>query len=326
MWVVDNQTPFAADRNWVRDVAGRHHWVVAVKATCEVGDRGELRLADEQIPPALEPVYSGEPGLSSLRWDSDLLQVKPTTDVVVEGRAHAAGGRPRSSMHVHLRAGPIDKTIVVHGPRRYRVGVAGLQLSSPEPFLSQAIRYEQAYGGPEDEHNPVGRGVARSNLTLHDTPAHVLEHPGVKLRRAGPAGLGAIDAAWLPRRAYAGTYGEAWAKSKKPLLPDDYDPRHACSAPADQQAPTPFEGGEFVELEGMSPVGTLAFMVPRVELRFRTYFGLRSEPHVGKLSSLILLPETRQAALVWQSTLMVGSEQIDHLDRTLVELEGEGLS
>jgi hypothetical protein len=55
MWMLDNQTAYAVERNWVRDKNGRHHWVVAVKATFDVGQDGRLTLADEQPPPALAP-------------------------------------------------------------------------------------------------------------------------------------------------------------------------------------------------------------------------------------------------------------------------------
>ena len=33
MWGIDNRTPFAVDRTWIRDSEGAEIWVVAVKAT-----------------------------------------------------------------------------------------------------------------------------------------------------------------------------------------------------------------------------------------------------------------------------------------------------
>ena len=53
--MVENRTCYAADRNWVRDKHGAHHFVVAVKASFDVGERGLLSLADEQESPALAP-------------------------------------------------------------------------------------------------------------------------------------------------------------------------------------------------------------------------------------------------------------------------------
>ena len=48
MWALKNDTPYAAERTWVRDKQGMHHWIVAVKATFTIHDDGALTLADEQ--------------------------------------------------------------------------------------------------------------------------------------------------------------------------------------------------------------------------------------------------------------------------------------
>ena len=74
MWALDNRTAYAAERNWIRDKNGVHHWLVAVKATFDVGPGGQLKLADEQPPPLLEPEYRGEPGSSSLRLRPEVIE------------------------------------------------------------------------------------------------------------------------------------------------------------------------------------------------------------------------------------------------------------
>ena len=70
MWEVDNRTEFSVGKNWVRDEAGLHHWIVAVKGTFQVSRAGGLELAEEQPAPTLAPEYLGESGVSSLRCDS----------------------------------------------------------------------------------------------------------------------------------------------------------------------------------------------------------------------------------------------------------------
>jgi hypothetical protein len=45
MWAVDNKTPYGADRAWIRDKAGAHQWLVAVKATFDIGEQGPRALA-----------------------------------------------------------------------------------------------------------------------------------------------------------------------------------------------------------------------------------------------------------------------------------------
>src|SRR5882757_4991489 len=113
MWALRNRTPYAAERNWTRDKSGRHHWLVAVQATFDIGATGALRLADEQPPPVLEATYRGDPATSSLVRDSDLLAFKPLTDVVLDACAHAPKGRPAGTVPVSLRIGDLEKTVLV---------------------------------------------------------------------------------------------------------------------------------------------------------------------------------------------------------------------
>jgi hypothetical protein len=328
MWALDNRTPYSAERNWIRDKDGRHHWLVAVKASFDVSADGRVSLADEQTPPALAPEYTGAPGQSSLRWDSDLLFAKKCSDVVVEGQAHASGG-PRDQVKVSLRVGPIRKQLAVFGTRVYYKGIGGLAVSSPATFVTRPIVYEWAFGGSDssdldpgkhrlDERNPIGRGFAVNEDSLIDQPAHAIEYPGANPRKVGPAGFGAIDPAWSPRRQRAGTYDADWARAKKPLLPDDYDDLFGSSAPDDQRSAAFLRGGEAVELESMTPEGVLRFALPRIYLTYTTYFGSRSEEHRGQLVTVLLFPELMKLSLVWQSTLFVGPRDGDYLDRTQI--------
>lgn len=329
MWAVNNHTPYGADRNWTRDKQGRHYWVVAVRATFDVDPQGHVTLADEQPPPTLAPEYAGPPGASSMRWDSDLLYISPCTDVIVEGHAHAPGGRARSTVPVSLRVGPIHKQLQVHGPRAFYQGPAGLAMTSPQPFESWPITYEWAYGGVDaadpdpkkqgmDERNPIGKGFALDTKRLVNTHAPAIQYPGGAIDKVGPAGLGPIDPGWLPRRSLAGTYDATWEKTKKPLLPDDYDPLFGSSAPSDQRAIKHLRGGEVVELLGMIPEGAFRFQLPKIYLTYQTLFGKKSQEHRGKLATVLLLPEQKQVALVWQTTLMVPAKDGDYLDMTHV--------
>jgi hypothetical protein len=329
MWSLQNHTPYAAERNWVRDKQGRHQWVVAVKATFDIDDHGRLALSDEQPPPALAPEYAGEPGLSSLRWDSDLLYVKPCTDVVAEANAHAPGGRPCDRVPVILRVGPIQKQLLVHGDRTFAWSPGGVALTAPSPFVSRPIRYEWAYGGIDlsdanpakhrmDDRNPIGKGFATDPRRLLHQPAYALEYPGADSAKAGPAGFGPIDPAWSPRRLRAGTYDVRWEDHRKPLLPEDYDDLFASSAPDDQRVVPHLRGGERVELQGMTPAGLLTFELPKIYLAFTTRFGTRREEHRSKLATVLLLPEAKRLAMVWQTSLDVAQRDGEYLDVTRI--------
>lgn len=326
MWAVINKTPYGAERNWTRDKAGVHWWIVAVKATYQIGPSGQLTLADEQTPPVLAPEYAGDPGVSSLRYDSDLLAVKTTTDINVVGSAHAPGGRPASMVPVSLRAGKVDKQLIVYGDRIYYDGAP----TSPRAFTKKPIQYEHAFGGSDlsdpdprnhriDERNPIGRGFAVRPASLQGKPAHTIEYARGNPAEKGPAGFGPIDPGWLPRRKLAGTYDAKWEKSKKPLLPDDYQPAFGQSSPPDQRPDKPLLPGERVELRNLTPDGILRFEIPRVTLKFTTHISKRKEPSPPVLTTLLLEPDQNRVAVVWQSALRVAAPDADYLDATEVE-------
>lgn len=334
MWTLFNRTPYAADRNWTRDKTGAHWWIVAVRATFNLAPGGHVTLADEQLPPVLAPEYHGAPGTTSIKYDSDLLAPKPSTDLLLVANAHAPGGRAVPTVPVRLRVGGLQKELRVHGERKYRSGVGRVSLTAPTPFTTCPIRYELAYGGIDlsdpdprnqriDERNPVGRGVAARREQLVDRPGHRIEYAGGDPASTGPAGFGPLDASWLPRRTLAGTYDAQWEKTKKPLLPDDYDPTFALSAPADQRLNQPLVGGERVELAGMSRDGILLFDLPRPSLSFTSSFGSRREPHESSVLTTVLIePEEQRLSLVWQSTLRVPAPDVDYLDATEITAKG----
>lgn len=330
MWTLSNRTPYAVERNWVRDRTGAHRWIVAVKASFDLSPKGALTLSEEQPPPALAPVHFGAPGLSSLRFDADLGLKKPGTDVVVNAHAHAPGGKAAPSVPVALTVGARRKVLLVHGDRIY---VPGGSTSAARPFVTRPIRYEFAFGGTDltapdaknhvlDLRNPVGRGVAYPAKKLAEKLAHVIEYPTGEPRTQGPAGYGAIDSWWEPRRRYAGTYDERWERDKKPFLPDDYDERFALSAPPDQCTQEYLRGGERVELVHMTPEGRLSFALPKLGFAFETMFSRRKEEHRADLVSVILEPEEHKVMMVWQTDLQVASRDCDYLDQTVIREDG----
>jgi hypothetical protein len=333
MWSIKNRTPYAAERNWTRDPQGVHWWLVAVRGTFRVERDGRLSLADEQRPPVLAPEHAAEPGLSSLLHDSDLLEHKPGTDLLVLGSAHAPRGRPAAAVPVVLRIGALEKQLVVHGNRVYFEGGTGLTTTSAQPFVEQPIQYELAFGGGDtshpdparhsiDERNPVGRGFPERAALWKNKPAHCIEYPSGSPASKGPAGFGPIDRAWLPRRTLAGTYDAKWVESKKPLLPDDYDPRFGLCAPADQRTAAPLAGGERVGVLNMTPEGTLVFELPRVPLRLTSTIGRKRHEHGARLTTVTIEPSERRVSVVWQSALRVPAPDVDYLDATDIVEEG----
>ncbi|WPB72813.1 DUF2169 domain-containing protein [Archangium violaceum] len=330
MWALNNRTSYSAERNWTRDKTGAHHWIVAVKASFHVAPDGQLSLADEQPPPVLAPEYRGEPGTSSLRCDSDLLAIKPATDVLVDASAHAPEGKPTTTVPVTLRFETVRKVLVVHGTRVFMNGLTGVVPSKPLPFTTRPIVYEWAYGGHDqtdpdvrnhrlDPRNPVGKGVAAKPERLVDQPAHVIEYPDGHFAKTGPAGFGPIEASWSPRRELSGTFDAAWEQTQKPLLPTDYDERFALCAPVDQRPSGLLRGGERIELVNMTPQGVLRFDLPKLYFVMTTWFGRRSQEHRARLATVFVDANRMLLGMVWQSAIRVSPRDVDYLDRTDIE-------
>ena len=241
MWQVDNRTPFAADRSWVRDRDGAEVWLVAVRCTFRINSDGTTTPAEEQDPVVLAPKYFGDPGASSLRYDTDFVLAKPTTDVILHGSAHGPGGKPAESVDVTLRIGDVCKSLRAIGDRPYHQTGIGLTPGTVQPFVNMPLRYERAYGGGEavpankdrprfDERNPVGVGF----IPAAGQSAPNVEQAGTVVGRR-PAGFGPIASHWQPRARHAGTYDDTWKKERFPLYPRDLDDRFFQCSPEDQR-------------------------------------------------------------------------------------------
>jgi hypothetical protein len=328
MWSLTNHTPYRAESTWGRDKDGVHEWIVAVKATYDIAPDGAVSLSDEQLDPLLAPEYHGEPGASSLRYDADLVAPKPTTDVVLNATAYAPGGRPSTDFLASAQVAHVRKVIRVLGERRWERSPVGLVASAPTPVTRVPILYERAYGGydardPDPRHqrmdarNPIGRGVVGVLDHVEGESLHDVEYPDAPPERAGPAGFGAIDSFWTPRRELAGTYDDVWMEKRRPLLPEDWDPRTLLCAPADQRPAAHLHGGEPVELINLTPNGLLRFALPKVYLTFRTYIDGRIEEHRARLATVIIEPDRPRVIMVWQTMLPVRND-VDYLDGTVI--------
>jgi hypothetical protein len=327
MWSIRNQTPYKVGKTWGRSKEGVPEWIVSVKGTFEIRANGALALAEDQLEPLIAPEYNGEDGSSSLRYDADLVGAKPTTDIIVNGTAYAPGGRPSTDFPVGLRVGPVKKILRVRGNRWWDES-SGQGCSSLQPVTEVPIVYERAYGGYDkadpdpknqllDSRNPVGCGAVADPMHRAGAQMPSFEYPDGKLEEAGPAGFGALDSFWSPRREFWGTYDSAWERDRKPLLPDDWDPRSHLCAPADQRPATHLHGGDLVELVNLTPAGTLVFQLPRAHIGFSTRIHNRTHEHRGQLSTIIIEPDRQRVIMVWLTSLACPTD-MDYLDETVV--------
>lgn len=318
MWMINNKTPFAAERAWVRDKNGAEVWLVALRGTFDIHADGSTTVADEQDEVCLVPKYQGEPGESSLLYESDLVHVKPTTDVILHGHAYAPENKRVTQIEVTMKVADINKTLRVTGDRYWEWGLMGIKITAPEPFEKIPIRYERAFGGIDqiseapkkqgwEPRNPVGSGFAMKSEHLIDQRVANIEYPQHRIsswkQRPLPAGFGPIAGNWSPRVEWAGTYDDQWLQDRQPLLPIDFDERFYLSAPADQQTADYLVGGERVELYHLTPTGLLNFHLPQVSLAFHTHFDHETVSHQAHLHSVILEPDFPRVLMVWHTHL-----------------------
>lgn len=317
MWSLVNHTPFAGERTWVRDRDGAEVWIVALKATFTIHPDGTTSIAERQEPVCRVPKYRGEPGKSSLLYEGDLERTKACTDVLLHGHAYAPYGEPTAKTTVKLTIGDAQKTLLVHGDRRWEARVFGVGLSAPQPFEKMPLVYERAAGGADcraadpkqhdwERRNPVGTGFATQSDHAIGQLAPNVEYPDEAVSRWGqrtrPAGFGPIARDWSPRAPFAGTYDDAWFNERRPLVPRDFDDCFFHTAPADQQFPY-LRGGEVVELTNLTPSGRLRFQLPKLHLGFATRMHREWRHQRPLLHTVIIEPDAARLMMVYHAAL-----------------------
>jgi uncharacterized protein YjbI with pentapeptide repeats len=179
--------------------------------------------------------------LGHVVYPSDFAEFKPKTDVMLKGTCHPR--RRVSECDVSFSVeGRFEKTLKVVGPRVWVDKLLGGKFSDPVGFDTMPIDYTYAFGGPEVEANPVGKGQATEELPNVEDPRQLLRSSG---QRPAPGGFGPLNAEWHFRHNKLGiNYGDDYEKRRAPWYPDDYDWTHQNAAPADQQLDGPLRSDE----------------------------------------------------------------------------------
>lgn len=321
---------------------GREMAVAIVKGTFLVTPDGRLELAPEQVPVAVEDTYAGEPGKSSVAYESDLALFKPGTDVVVNGEAVVPRGRRARRLDVSIAVGRVTKRIRVVGDRVWErvLGVGPLKRSRPEPFSRMPLQYERAFGGTDprgdeenprdtDYRNPVGRGYQRGLLRAAGVALPNLENPRRPVRRPrqrpAPWGCGFVGRGWEQRRRYTGTMDERWQRERMPILPSDFDYRFFQAASEDLIARPHLRGGERVRVSNCSEWGDLDFQLPtdKVGLTARWTRG-RVEKMLAALDTVVLEPTIGRVMLVWRRALVCERKASELLSVTSFSVSERG--
>lgn len=314
-----NQTRFVHQFTMGMDKSGREYLSFVVKGTFAFPDNSSdrPRPAEIQRPLVMADEYSGQPGLSAPLWESDFAFRKSRCDVVLQGAAHAPGGKPVERVRVGVKVGQWSKQFDVVGPREWRVIGPAITATRPYPFARQAFSYDTAFGGPDRTdpqdsappayaRNPVGLGFAsvRSQSRLSGQPLPNTEEPDEPITSPygnyRPMALGPIGRGWPERIRHGGTYDQNWIDNVFPFLPADFDELYFQMAPEDQQIAFP-EGGTPVALVNLTPAGREVFRLPDTALPIRIFRGREICLDAAPLpDTLIFDPEARVFMMVWR--------------------------
>lgn len=322
MLQVANHSPFSASLSVFPDVNGVETAFAVVKATFNFGPDfpdGPV-LAQPPLPLLATDVFWGDPITSSLRAVGEFGLLKPSTDILLVGRAYAPHADTRVA-DISLRVGPVMQAARVFGNRHWEKVDEQWRPSAPEPWTTMPLRWELAWGGvapqePGDEgepvvdlRNPIGRGLCGRHGPVEGQPLPNFEDPSALIQapedRPVPMGFGAITPTWMPRRAYAGTYDDAWLKGRAPYLPKDFDPRFFQVAPPALIAPSFLQGGEPVVLQGFMPNGPLSFALPQCGLSLEFEFDGADVPGTPQMEMLLFEPDAKRFQMLWRAALPV---------------------
>jgi uncharacterized protein YjbI with pentapeptide repeats len=244
---------------------------------------------------------------------------KSRAEVLASGFAFSEGQAPQSGCTVRVQLGEIVKELWVYGDRYWTSeGSEDERPTEPEPFTQMPISWDTAFGGPDFDRNPKGKGhaaVATDGGAVHPLPNVELADQAVSSRRdlPEPAGLGPIDLTWPQRASKAGTYDSAWLKERSPGFAADLDWSIFNLASEDQQQDAPFEGNEPFRIYGMHPVkswltGRLPGLRARCFVNLKEHHGETFREVEMGLTTVWFFPHAERYLLVYHGQHEIAEE------------------
>src|SRR5262249_25872564 len=125
-----NHSPYTAGLIVDMDRDGAETLVLIVKATFDITPDGYLLLSPEQREIEWADVYAGDPGVSSVLYESDATWGRTGTDIALVGHAYPKRAGDLQ-VDVAMRVGPIEKRARVFGDRRWQKIVGSVGMSAP---------------------------------------------------------------------------------------------------------------------------------------------------------------------------------------------------
>ena len=115
---INNNSPFEFIALPNYDKEGREVFTNIVKGTFLFSKNQSLTIAEEQFPITMADEYWGEPGVTPVKYESDLAAFKPTTDLILLGFAYHYKGKKIKKAEVSFGTGSTRKkaTVETHQP------------------------------------------------------------------------------------------------------------------------------------------------------------------------------------------------------------------
>jgi len=232
-----------------------------------------------------------------------------------------------------------SKTLWVFGNRYWQRSLVGLwSMTDPEPFSEMPITYENSFGGPGYNKNPVGKGYiqnlkkngkqdpqARALPNIEDT-RELVTTPHSKIF---PPGFGPLDRMWHPRVRLTGTLDKTWLKKNWPNPPDDFDWNYFNAAPRDMQVEGYLRGDEELYFENLhTRISTYRTRLPGLRARCFVNDATETDDRFREvpmnLDTLWVDMPKEHVVLVWRGVTPVRTAKFEEIGKILVVTEDLG--
>ena len=252
----------------------------------------------------------------------DLAMPKTGGEILVLGKCFAPAGTEVQGGEAFFRVGPLEKRVHVFGDRYYEPGLVGHKRIPPAPFTQMDISWENAFGGPENDRNPAGKGlvpivgadgVERVPLPNIENPNQLIASPK---DQPDPAGFGPLGFTWPPRIKNFGTFDDQWFHQQWPGLPDDFNFDYFSLAPEDQRIKSYFTGDETILIQGMHPE-TPEIVSALPNQRCRLFVHQESGTDNGfrelavQLDTVYLVPHLDVGLVIWHGSIAVADDEAE---------------
>jgi hypothetical protein len=314
-----NQTPLPAHLHPHTDNAGRRLTLVISKATWYIHS-GRLAQPEKQIGIYKQPQHHclgdfdldaaqraalGKREQEKVIWlDHDLAPPKPRFDLMVAGYVTPPEGYRGLSIQATIQVKSRQAQVETHVPRFWLSGLIGY---TAEPAGKRLHRTPMSYALAD-----WSGGFPLEAEGNHPQQLPWLQHPGVGAHRKRhdkhPAGFGYWPENARHRQCHSGTFDEAWARDRKPGLPEDFDERFFNAAHPDLQWLHPLSPGTEIRLVHLAETAELTLRMPALELAAQATIadGTQLPPATLKPDTLIIEPDQQRMSLVQRTALTQG--------------------